>query len=102
MLSKWIVDDSSLPSFIVPRAVRVVDSLGHSSRFRSSGLYSPRRPSVGGGVVVVIPIADMRLECGLSLSVVRGAGVDMGINGTDELSGLAAERGEGGLSEERD
>lgn len=51
--------------------------------------------------MVVIPAADMKLDCELSLPVVRGASVDMGINGTDELSGLAAERGEGGLSEER-
>lgn len=96
------MDHSNIPSFIVPRVVRVVDSLAHSSRFRSSGLYSPRRPSVGGCIVVVIPATDMKLDCELSLCVVRGASVDMGINGTDELSGLAEERGEGGLSEERD
>ena len=97
------MDKSSVPSFIVPREVRVVDSLAHSSRFRSSRLYSPRRLSVSGGVVVAILGVGMKLDCELSLSVVRGAIVDMGIDGTDELSGLATERGEGGLlSEGRD
>jgi hypothetical protein len=90
-----------IPSFIVSRAVRVGASLGHSSRFRSSGLYSPRRPSVwaGGDIATV----DMeRDDGGLALSADRGASVDMGINGTDELSGLAAERGDGGGLSGRD
>ena len=87
------MDKSIIPSFIVSRAVSVVASLAHSSRFRSTGLYSPRRPSVGGGVVTAV---DMKANLGVSLSVIRRASVETAINGTGELSGLAAVRGEGG------
>lgn len=57
-----------MPSFIVSRAVSVAASLGHSSRFRSSGLYSPLRPSVGEGVGIAA--VDVKADCGMSLSVV--------------------------------